>query len=128
MLSAPQTRPFSNRYLDPNHPASNGGLLGLVSGGKLTPDRAKQTAAMQTAMATQEQAVRDQQTAQLANLGQVLQGMDLTPEQRQEYIQQYQSAYDLQLQQFQQQSDLLEQSQRRINRVRCLLFLVLAEA
>ncbi|CAK7222647.1 hypothetical protein SBRCBS47491_004930 [Sporothrix bragantina] len=115
VLSAP-TKPFSNRFLDPNHPASNGGLLGLVSGGKLTPDREKQKETIRSAMADQEQAVRSQQAAQMAQLDQVLQGMNLTPEQRTEYIQQYESAYELQLQQFQQQSDLLEQGQRRINR------------
>ncbi|KAL1889510.1 hypothetical protein Sste5346_008888 [Sporothrix stenoceras] len=116
ILTAPQTKPFSNRYLDPNHPASNGGLLGLVSGGKLTPNLEKQKETMRTAMAAQEQVVRDQQAAQMANLDQVLQGMDLTLEQRQEYIRQYESAYELQLQQFQQQSYLLEQGHRRINR------------
>lgn len=69
-------------------------------------------------MAAQEQAVRDQQAAQMANLDQVLQGMNLSPAQRHDYIQQYQNAYELQLQQFQQQSQLLERGQRRINRVR----------
>lgn len=117
VLSAPQTKPFSNRFLDPNHPASNGGLLGLVSGGKLVPDRQKQKETMQSAMAVQEQAVREQQAAQMAQLDQVLEGMDLTPAQRRDYIQQYENAYELQLQQLQQQTDLLEQGQRRINRV-----------
>ncbi|CAK7209645.1 hypothetical protein SCUCBS95973_000510 [Sporothrix curviconia] len=116
VLSAPQTKPFANRFLDPNHPASNGGLLGLVSGGKLTPDREKQKETIRAAMATQEQAVRDQQTAQMAQLDQVLQGMDFSPAQQQDYIQQYESAYEMQLQQFRQQSDLLEQGQRRINK------------
>ncbi|CAK7267597.1 hypothetical protein SEPCBS119000_002631 [Sporothrix epigloea] len=116
VLSAQQTKPFSSRYLDPNHPASNGGLLGLVSGGKLVPNREKQKEAMQSVVAVQEQAVRDQQAAQMAQLDQVLEGMDLTPAQRQDYIQQYESAYEQQLQQLQQQTDLLEQGQRRINR------------
>ncbi|CAK7224210.1 hypothetical protein SEUCBS140593_005495 [Sporothrix eucalyptigena] len=116
ILSVPQTKPFPNRYLDPNHPASNGGLLGLISGGKLTPNVEKQKETMRSAKATQEQAIRDQQAAQMANLNQVLQGMGLTPEQQQDYIRQYESAYELQLQQFQQQSELLEQSHRRINR------------
>lgn len=29
---------FSSRFLDPNHPATNGGLIGLISGGLMTPD------------------------------------------------------------------------------------------
>ncbi|KNG90957.1 hypothetical protein ANOM_000717 [Aspergillus nomiae NRRL 13137] len=38
ILNVPLTRGFKNRYLDPNHPATNGGLIGLLSGGVLTPD------------------------------------------------------------------------------------------
>ena len=29
---------FSNRFLDPNHPATRGGSIGLLSGGSMTPD------------------------------------------------------------------------------------------
>ncbi|RAH52103.1 hypothetical protein BO85DRAFT_432276 [Aspergillus piperis CBS 112811] len=36
-LSGPAGRGFSNRYLDPNHPAVNGGLIGVLSGGVLSP-------------------------------------------------------------------------------------------
>ncbi|KAJ9421122.1 hypothetical protein QL093DRAFT_2083747 [Fusarium oxysporum] len=42
MLSSTPQKPFSNRYLDPNHPASNDGVLGLLSEGELTPDLEKQ--------------------------------------------------------------------------------------
>lgn len=117
VLSSTPQKPFSNRYLDPNHPASNGGLLGLLSGGKLTRDPEKQKEAMKSAMAAQEKAVRDQQAAQMASLGTALQGMGLTPEQQRDYIQQYEIAYAMQQQQFQQQAELLEHGQRRINRV-----------
>lgn len=37
VLSGPAGRGFSNRYLDPNHPAVNGGLIGVLSGGVLSP-------------------------------------------------------------------------------------------
>ncbi|KAJ5239495.1 hypothetical protein N7468_004114 [Penicillium chermesinum] len=37
VLSGPAGRGFSNRYLDPNHPAVNGGLIGVLSGGLLSP-------------------------------------------------------------------------------------------
>ncbi|KAH8703687.1 hypothetical protein BGW36DRAFT_278623, partial [Talaromyces proteolyticus] len=40
-LSTAPSPNFKNRFLDPNHPAANGGLLGLVSGGYLTRDRKK---------------------------------------------------------------------------------------
>ncbi|EWZ81967.1 hypothetical protein FOWG_14381 [Fusarium oxysporum f. sp. lycopersici MN25] len=94
LSSTPQT-PFSNHYLDPNHPASNGGVLGLLLGGKLTPDheKQKQRESMRSVMAEQEQAIRDQQALQMSNLGSVLQGMGLTPEQQRSYIKQYESAY-----------------------------------
>lgn len=116
LSSAPQ-KPFSNRYLDPNHPANNGGLLGLLSGGKLTQVVEKQKLQMKSAMAAQEQAVRDQQSAQMAQMGTALQGMGLTPEQQRDYVRQYETAYAQQLQQFQQQSEMLEHGQRKINKV-----------
>lgn len=72
---------------------------------------------MRSVVAEQEQAIRDQQALQMSNLGSVLQGIGLTPKQQRSYIEQYESAYELQLQQFQQQSELLEHGQRRINRV-----------
>ncbi|KAJ5796537.1 uncharacterized protein N7518_005077 [Penicillium psychrosexuale] len=37
VISGPAGRGFSNRYLDPNHPAVNGGLIGVLSGGVLSP-------------------------------------------------------------------------------------------
>lgn len=37
VMNVPLARPFKNRYLDPNHPATNGGLIGLLSGGYLAP-------------------------------------------------------------------------------------------
>jgi hypothetical protein len=36
-LSVPSQKPFASRYADPNHPASNGGLIGLVTGGNFDP-------------------------------------------------------------------------------------------
>ncbi|CAI7655021.1 unnamed protein product [Penicillium glandicola] len=47
VLSGPASRGFNNRYLDPNHPAVNGGLIGLLSGGVLSraPDRRAQRTA-----------------------------------------------------------------------------------
>ena len=36
-------RGFKYAFLDPNHPMTNGGLLGLLSGGMLSPDLANRT-------------------------------------------------------------------------------------
>lgn len=38
VLNVPLSRRFGNRYLDPNHEATNGGLMGMLSGGLLTQD------------------------------------------------------------------------------------------
>jgi hypothetical protein len=38
ILNVQTNRGFNNRFLDPNHPATNGGLIGLLSGGSMTPD------------------------------------------------------------------------------------------
>ncbi|WJG35586.1 uncharacterized protein FOBCDRAFT_203571 [Fusarium oxysporum Fo47] len=42
VLSSTPQKLFSNHYQGPNHPASNGGVFGLLLGGKLTPDHEKQ--------------------------------------------------------------------------------------
>jgi hypothetical protein len=72
---------------------------------------------MQTALATQEKAVREQQTLGMARLHQQLQMMNLSLEQQRDYVQKYQDAYDLQLQQIQQQAEWVTQGQRRITQV-----------
>lgn len=72
---------------------------------------------MRSVIVAQEQAVRDQQSAQMTNLYQQLQGMGLTPEQQRDYVHQYESAYELQLQQIEQQAEMVEQGYRHINRV-----------
>lgn len=36
-LAVPQEKKFASRYADPTHPAVNGGLIGLVTGGKIDP-------------------------------------------------------------------------------------------
>jgi hypothetical protein len=38
ILNVPTNGRFNTRFLDPNHPATNGGLIGLISGGSMTPD------------------------------------------------------------------------------------------
>lgn len=38
VLNVPLLRSFRNRYLDPFHPATNRGLVGLLTGGALSPD------------------------------------------------------------------------------------------
>ena len=40
-LSIPQTQKFASRYSDPNHPAVNGSLISLVTGGYIDPNRIK---------------------------------------------------------------------------------------
>lgn len=119
ILSNPEPAKFKNRYLDPTSAASNGGLLGLVSGGKLTRDPEKAKQSMQAQFEAQEQAIREQQSTMMASLRQQLQDMNLSPEQQHQYVKQYQDMYDLQLQQIQQQSDSVVKGKllRRIVRV-----------
>lgn len=72
---------------------------------------------MGAAMRDQQQAVLQLQSDQMNNLEATFKGMGLSPEQQQAYIQQLQSANDVQMQQFEEQSKMLENGQRRINRV-----------
>ena len=39
LLSVPDNKPFASRYSDPNHPAVTGGLISLVTGGRVQPRR-----------------------------------------------------------------------------------------
>ncbi|KIW23398.1 uncharacterized protein PV07_11599 [Cladophialophora immunda] len=127
ILSNPEPVQFKNKYLDPNSAASNGGLLGLVSGGRLTRDPEKVKQSTQAAMASQEQAIREQQSAMMVAMQQQLQAMNLPPEQQQEYLKQYQDLYSLQLQQIQQQSDLVEKGQWQRRIVRDILYLMIVD-
>ena len=107
MLSQPSPPSFKNRYLDPNHPATNGGLLGFVSGGHLTPSIEKVNQRMQSSLRAQTQAIQEQQSATMDGLRQQLRLMDLPPEQEQGFIKQYEDAFRLQEQQLSQQAELV---------------------
>ena len=41
ILAVPQQREFASRFSDPNHPASSGNLISLVTGGFIHPDKGK---------------------------------------------------------------------------------------
>lgn len=41
-LSIPSQKSFASRYADPNHPASSGSLIGLVTGGNFDPKARRQ--------------------------------------------------------------------------------------
>ncbi|OAP63363.1 hypothetical protein AYL99_02590 [Fonsecaea erecta] len=127
ILSNPEPVQFKNKYLDPNSAASTGGLLGLVSGGRLTRDPEKFKQSTQAAMASQEQAIREQQSAMMTTMRQQLQAMNLSPKQQQEYLKQYEDSYNLQLQQIQQQSDFIEKGQWQRRIVRNILYLMIVD-
>lgn len=118
VLSVPNPATFKNRYLDPNHPANNGGLLGLLTGGTLAPDPKKQKQQILDAIAAQEKMVREQQQLQMAQLRTQLVQMGLSPQQQEEYIKQYEQAFQQQLDQLRVQAEWVEKGQRRIVQVR----------
>jgi len=118
VLSHPSPPSFTNRYLDPNHPATNGGLLGLVSGGHLT-EKLNQRA--QSNLRAQTQAIRDQQAAMIESLRQQLTLMNLPPEQEQAYMDHYMAAFELQEQQLSQQANLYNSETGQVRKIRVLL-------
>lgn len=117
VLSQPSPPTFKNRYLDPNHPATNGGLLGLVSGGHLTPNVEKTNQRMHSSLQAQAQATREQQSAMMDGLRQQLKLMNLPCEQEQAYIKQYEDAFQLQDQQMSQQTELVNNGTGRMRRI-----------
>ncbi|EXJ69489.1 uncharacterized protein A1O5_07525 [Cladophialophora psammophila CBS 110553] len=78
-------------------------------------------------MASQEQAIREQQSALIATMQQQLQAMNLQPEQQQEYLKQCQDLHSLQLQQIQHQSDWVEKGQWQRRIVRDVLYLMIVD-
>ncbi|KAJ5569152.1 hypothetical protein N7450_011638 [Penicillium hetheringtonii] len=100
LSSAPETK-FKNRFVDPNHPASNGGLLGLISGGHLTRDPKKTMEDTKSLYLQQEKLIHEQQDSQLELLRSQFQAMGFSDQQQRDYIAIYE-------QQFQQQRDQLK--------------------
>lgn len=119
VLSNPSPPQFKHRYLDPNHPATNGGLLGLISGGKLTPNVEESAERTRSMLDGYKNTVQEQQSAMIANLRQQLSVMHLPAEQEQAYIKQYEDAFRLQDQQMTEQEEALNKGlgQRKITRV-----------
>lgn len=127
ILSQPTLPSFKNRYLDPNHPATNGGLLGLVSGGHLTPDAEKLNQRMQSSLHAQTKAIQEQQAATMENLGQQLKLMNLPPAQEQAYIKQYEDAFQLQEQQLSQQAKLVNNGTGQMRTIWNVSYLMIVE-
>ncbi|KAK5064776.1 hypothetical protein LTR84_000610 [Exophiala bonariae] len=127
VLSQPSPPSFKHWLLDPNHPATNGGLLGLISGGYLTPNADKAKQRMQSSLDAQTQAIQKQQEAMMNSLHQQLTLMNLPPEQERAYIQQYKDAFQLQEQQLAQQTKLLNSGAGHGRRIWTLSYLMIVE-
>lgn len=115
LSSAPESK-FKNRFLDPNHPASNGGLAGLISGGHLTRDPKKAMEDTKTLYQRQEKIIHEQQNSQLEILRGQLQAMGLSGQQIGQYIAVYEQQFQLQRDQLQGQMKATEMMPRKILR------------
>ncbi|KAJ5602113.1 hypothetical protein N7510_011647 [Penicillium lagena] len=102
LSTAPESR-FENRFLDPNHPATNGGLLGLVSGGHLTRDPKKTMEDTKSILQQQEAFLQEQQSCQLELLHSQFQAMGYSDLQARETIALYEQQFQLQREQLQTQ-------------------------
>lgn len=127
ILSQPSPPTFKNRYLDPNHPATNGGLLGLISGGLLTPSVEKMNQRMEMSLQTQNQAMLEQQSATMESLHQQLKMMKLSPEQEQAYMKQCTDAFELQEQQMSQQAQMMKNGTGPVRKIWVRLYSLLCK-
>ncbi|KAJ6000789.1 hypothetical protein N7481_001198 [Penicillium waksmanii] len=107
---------FKNRFLDPNHPASNGGLLGLVSGGNLTIDPKKAMEDTKSLYQQQEKLIDEQQNSLLEMCRSQFQAMGLSEQQLCEYVAAYEQQFQLQRDQLQAQIKATEIMPRKILR------------
>ncbi|KAJ5305639.1 uncharacterized protein N7443_005299 [Penicillium atrosanguineum] len=115
LSSAPESK-FKNRFLDPNHPASNGGLLGLISGGHLTRDPKKIMEDTKSSYQQQERLIYEQQDSQLELLRSQFQAMGFSEKQQSDYIASYEQQFQLQRDQLKAQIKGTEMMHRKILR------------
>ncbi|CEJ56786.1 hypothetical protein PMG11_02984 [Penicillium brasilianum] len=113
LSSAPESK-FKNRFLDPNHPASNGGLLGLISGGHLARDPKKTMEDTKSLYQQQAKIIYEQQDSQLELLRTQFRAMGFSEQQQHEYIATYEQQFQLQRDQLQAQMKGLEIMPRKI--------------
>ncbi|KAJ5198549.1 uncharacterized protein N7498_007666 [Penicillium cinerascens] len=113
LSSAPESK-FKNRFLDPNHPANNGGLLGLISGGHLTRDPKKTMEDTKNLYQQQAELIIEQQNSQLELLRSQFQAMGFSEQQQHEYISAYEQQFQLQQDQLQAQIKGTEMMFRKI--------------
>lgn len=76
----------------------------------MTPNAEKLNQRMQSSLAAQNQAIKDQQNVTMDSIRQQLALMNLPPDQEAAYIKQYQDAFDLQDQQLAQQAQQISDS------------------
>ena len=93
----------------------------MVSGGYLIPNADKVKERMQTALHAQTQAVQTQQLAAEAGLRQQLTWMNISTEQDQAFMKQYNDMFELQEQQMRQQEDLLNNQMRQMRKIKVSL-------
>ncbi|KAJ6166988.1 hypothetical protein N7470_002435 [Penicillium chermesinum] len=115
LSSAPNPK-FKHRLLDPNHPASNGGLLGLISGGRLTKDPKKAMEEAKDMLQQQERRMIEQQNSQLEHLRSQCQARGFSEQQQREYVAAYELQFQLQQEQLQSQAKRMEVMPRKIMR------------
>ncbi|KAE8356193.1 hypothetical protein BDV28DRAFT_165375 [Aspergillus coremiiformis] len=68
VLNVPLTGGLKSRYLDPNHPAMNGGLIGLLSGGVLSADPESRRRKALRRIEEEERQVLDRYHQQMDNI------------------------------------------------------------
>ncbi|KAE8153103.1 hypothetical protein BDV25DRAFT_137174 [Aspergillus avenaceus] len=125
ILSIPQRQEFRNRYLDPNHPVNNGGLLGLISGGHLTSNAQEIRRTGMGTIATQERMVHEQYNAQMAQLQEQMRSQHMSPQVQRAYIENLTATYQQQIGQIDSQRELAERGQRKLTRD--LLYLMIVD-
>ena len=60
ILGVQPTSGFSHRYLDPNHPSVNNGLIGILSGGHITQDPEKKKQRKISSLADEEHRIQEE--------------------------------------------------------------------
>ncbi|PWY86701.1 hypothetical protein BO70DRAFT_351296 [Aspergillus heteromorphus CBS 117.55] len=112
ILNVPLTRGFENRYLDPNHPAVNGGLVGFLSGGHIQRDKGFMVRSALRQVEKDENEIRDRYYRELDDI----ERQNLPEHEIERQRQECDRRYARPLQEYQGKRRALEQGERSIKK------------
>jgi hypothetical protein len=113
-----RSRPsFNNRYLDPNHAATNNGLIGLLSGGMITTDPEKKKHQRLARLDEEAERYRQERDRRLDDIYR----NNYSDRQRRDEVARVNEEFDRRMEPISKQFDEVENGKKKISKVRLIL-------